>query len=116
MKVSETSEYKTASKKIKVSIIPAGVKRFKAKSKSSGRVTFTWKRQKIKNAKCQIQASLTSDFQSTKSVPSPSLKKGRFIADGLKRGTTYYFRIRVSRKIAGKTYYSGWIKKKVKIK
>lgn len=116
VKVSETSEYKTASKKIKVSIIPAGVKRFKAKSKSSGRVTFTWKRQKIKNAKCQIQASLTSDFQSTKSVPSPSLKKGRFIADGLKRGTTYYFRIRVSRKIAGKTYYSGWIKKKVKIK
>jgi hypothetical protein len=86
------------------------------KSTAGGRVAFTWKKVKTKHAKCEIQASTTSDFAETKSVPSPSGAKGSYVADGLRSGTTYYFRIRTVLKVSGKTYYSDWVKKKARIK
>ena len=117
IKVSKTSEYKAATKKIKILIVPDEVKKFKVKSNSSGGVSFSWKKVNDKNAKCQIQASPTSDFSDTKSIPDKAMKLGKLVnIRGLTRGRVWYFRSRVAVNVSGKTYYSGWVVRKVKIK
>jgi len=117
--VGKTSEYKAATKMVKLYIVPDMIKKFYAKSYSNGRVKFTWKKVKVKNAKCQIQASTSKDFpdEFTKVVkPCPKLQRGKFIADGLKSGKIYYFRARVVVKVSGKNYCSVWSEKKIKIR
>ncbi len=119
VKTKATKEFEAGEKKITIIIVPDKVKKFSAKSLSNGRVKFTWKKVKVKNAKCQIQASTSKDFpdEFTKVVnPCPDLQRGKFIADGLKSGKTYYFRARVVVKVSGKNYCSVWSEKKIKIR
>ncbi len=97
---------------------PAGVKITSAKSAASGKVTVKWK----KNAKAtgyEIQYSTNKKFAkaAAKSRKVKKASKTKEIISRLKKGKTYYVRARTYKKVAGKTYYSGWSnKKKVKIK
>lgn len=113
----ETVSYYEASKKIQISVYPAKVSAFKAKNKK-GTLVCTWKKQNVKNIKCQIQASYTSNFKKSYSLKAkPALNKGKVNANGLSTKKNYYVRIRAFIKIAGREYDGQWSKKvKVKVK
>ncbi len=67
-------------------------------------------------AKYEIKYSTSKKFskKTTKTVTTSKLKK---TISGLKKGKTYYVKVRSFKKVSGKTYYSNYSKiKKVKIK
>lgn len=113
----ETSSYYEATKTVNISVYPARVTSFKAKNKK-GTLVCTWKKQNIKNAKCQIQAAYTSNFKKSYSLKTkPALNKGKVNANGLSTKKNYYVRIRAFIKIDGKEYDGQWSKAvKVKVK
>lgn len=118
IKAAASKNYKAASKKVTVKVNPAGVKITSAKSAASGKVTVKWK----KNAKVsgyEIQYSTSKKFAKA-AAKSRKVKKAAKTSETiskLKKGKTYYVRVRTYKKVAGKTYYSVWSgKKKVKIK
>lgn len=117
IKAAASKNYKAAGKKITVKVNPAGVKITSAKSAASGKVTVKWK----KNAKVsgyEIQYSTSKKFAKA-AAKSRKVKKAAKTSETiskLKKGKTYYVRVRTYKKVAGKTYYSVWSgKKKVKI-
>ena len=83
-------------------------------NKNVKNVTLKWKR----NAKAggyQIQYSTNKNFAKKKTVKVGS-KVSKKIFKKMKKGKTYYIRIRAYKKVGGKVYYSGWVKKKIKVK
>ena len=67
-------------------------------------------------SKYEIKYSTSKKFskKTTKTVTTSKLKK---TISGLKKGKTYYVKVRSFKKVSGKTYYSNYSKiKKVKIK
>lgn len=118
IKAAASKNYKAASKKVTVKVNPAGVNITSAKSAASGKVTVKWK----KNAKVsgyEIQYSTSKKFAKA-AAKSRKVKKAAKTSETiskLKKGKTYYVRVRTHKKAVGKTYYSVWSgKKKVKIK
>ena len=91
---------------------------FKVKALSGGKIKCTWKGKSTKNTNCQIQYSLNKQFKNVKTFASkPSLKSGSYKGKGLKKGKTYYLRIRAIAKFGGKSYTGKWSKTiKVKVK
>ena len=116
--VNETDNYKAVSKKVTIKVLPETVQNFKVKALSGGKVKCTWKGKSTKNTNCQIQYSLNKQFKNVKTFASkPSLKSGSYKGKGLKKGKTYYLRIRAIAKSGGKSYTGKWSKTiKVKVK
>ena len=116
--VNETDNYKAVSKKVTIKVLPETVQKFKVKALSGGKVKCTWKGKSTKNTNCQIQYSLNKQFKNVKTFASkPSLKSGSYKGKGLKKGKTYYLRIRAIAKSGGKSYTGKWSKTiKVKVK
>ena len=113
-----TQNYKAATKKITIKVLPASVKNFKVKAASKGKIKCTWKKTSAGNTTCQIQYSLNKLFKNAKTFSGKSsLKSGRYTGKGLKKGKYYYFRIKAVAKTGGKSYSGKWsriIKVKVK--
>ena len=110
------------SKTVSFKIVPKGTKLLPVKSAKKA-VTVKWKKMTKKMPKkqikgYQIQYSLKKNFKSgNKSVKVKGAKKTSTKIKKLKKGKTYYFRIRTYIEINGKTYYSKWsASKKVKVK
>ena len=85
----------------------------KGKKKS---FTVKWNK-KAKTSFYQVQYVSKNSFQDyswskAKTVKVSKKAKSKTIKK-LKAKRTYYVRVRVARKIAGKVYYSGWSKKKI---
>ena len=116
--VNETDSYKAVSKKVTIKVLPETVQNFKVKALSGGKIKCTWKGKSTKNTNCQIQYSLNKQFKNVKTFASkPSLKSGSYKGKGLKKGKTYYLRIRAIAKFGGKSYTGKWSKTiKVKVK
>ena len=118
VKVAATQNYKAATKKITIKVLPASVKNFKVKAASKGKIKCTWKKTSAGNTTCQIQYSLNKQFKNAKTFSGKSsLKSGRYTGKGLKKGKYYYFRIKAVAKTGGKSYSGKWsriIKVKVK--
>ena len=116
--VKATDDYKAVSKKVTIKVLPETVQNFKVKALSGGKVKCTWKGKSTKNTNCQIQYSLNKQFKNAKTFSSkPSLKSGSYKGKGLKKGKTYYLRIRAIAKSGGKSYTGKWSKTiKVKVK
>ena len=116
--VKATDDYKAVSKKVTIKVLPETVQNFKVKALSGGKVKSTWKGKSTKNTNCQIQYSLNKQFKNVKTFASkPSLKSGSYKGKGLKKGKTYYLRIRAIAKSGGKSYTGKWSKTiKVKVK
>ena len=116
--VKATDDYKAVSKKVTIKVLPETVQNFKVKALSGGKVKCTWKGKSTKNTNCQIQYSLNKQFKNVKTFASkPSLKSGSYKGKGLKKGKTYYLRIRAIAKSGGKSYTGKWSKTiKVKVK
>lgn len=93
-----------------------GTKLSSVKNTSSKKATVKWKKT-TKVTGYQIQYSTSKTFKSgNKTVKVSGAKKVSKVLSKLKKGKTYYVRVRTYKKINGKTYYSAWSsKKKVKI-
>ena len=116
--VNETDSYKAVTKKVTIKVLPETVQNFKVKALSGGKIKCTWKGKSTKNTNCQIQYSFNKQFKNVKTFASkPSLKSGSYKGKGLKKGKTYYLRIRATAKSGGKSYTGKWSKTiKVKVK
>ena len=73
-------------------------------SKTSGKITAKWKKVSSVSG-YQIQYSDSKSFAGAKTVSSNGAAK---TISGLKKGKTYYVRVRTYKKTGGKTYYSAW--------
>jgi len=120
--VAKTSEYKAATKMVKLYIVPDRIKKFKVKANPvDNLVTFTWKKGNNKNAKCEIQVSKSVKFRKKNPI-SISCAMNRGILKNikglkLKKGQIWYFRTRQIVEISKKkSYKSDWIVRKVVIK
>ncbi|MCD7715202.1 MAG: fibronectin type III domain-containing protein, partial [Lachnospiraceae bacterium] len=89
------------------------------KNSASKKLAVKWKK-KSNVSGYQIQYSTKSSFASgsaTKTKKVSGASKKSCTLSSLKKGKTYYVRIRTYKTVNGKTYYSAWsAKKKVKIK
>ena len=64
----------------------------------------------------QLQYSTSKQFTNCKTVTLKSAKYTGAVRTKLRKGKTYYVRIRTYKKVGGKTYYSAWSKiRQVKI-
>ena len=97
-------------------IKPPKTKILSAKNTAKGKVTLKWTAAKSGKG-YEIQYGLKKNFKDAKTVDITKLKTKTKKISKLKKGKTYYFRIRVYVKVSGKKVYSKWSKKtKVKIK
>ena len=97
------------------SIIPKPVKSLKLKT-GDKRFTASWK--KISSVTgYQLQYSLKKDFSASKKVKVKGAATVKKVVKGLKKGETYYVRIRCYQTLKGTTYWSDWSPmKKIKVK
>ncbi|MCD8147009.1 MAG: fibronectin type III domain-containing protein [Clostridiales bacterium] len=95
-------------------IVPKKVSNLKVKSSSSKKITVTWTSLKSVRG-YQIQYSTSSDFSNAKTVTVVGTTNKKKVISGLKKGKTYYVRIRSYCKVSGTNYYS-FYSSKVKIK
>ncbi|MCF0146129.1 MAG: hypothetical protein HUJ73_06035 [Eubacterium sp.] len=104
-------------KKIKVTVKPKATSLTKLTNPSASKLTAVWKRNS-KVTGYQIQYAADSSFSSAKTVTvkgNTNVKKS--ITKSIKKGKTYYVRIRTYKTVDGKNYFSAWsdpLKRKVK--
>ncbi len=103
---SDTANYGvTGAKKMMVRLTSVTLKSVTAGSK---RMTVKWTTSKLVNG-YQIQYATNSTFtKGLKSVKVTSPKTASKVIKNLKKGTTYYVRVRGYKVVSSVTYYSGW--------
>ncbi len=107
--------YKATSKKITVTVNPAKTSLSSLTNKKGKKALVKWKRNKNATG-YELQYSTSSKFKSSKKITISKNKTTSRTISGLKKGSTYYVRIRAYKTVSGKKYYSGWSgAKKVKI-
>ena len=77
---------------------------YKPASKASGKLTVRWKKAAGASG-YQIQYAASRSMRGSRTVSASALTR---TLSGLKKGSTYYVRIRAYKKVSGKTYYSTW--------
>ena len=110
-----TKEYTAATKKVIVTVNPAGTKLTSVKSAKAGEMTAKWSKN-TKVSGYQLQYSPSKQFTNVKTVTLKGANCTGAIRSKLTKGKTYSVRIRTYKKVGGKVYYSAWSKsKQVKI-
>lgn len=101
-----------AAQKVYITIIPSAVS-VSAKSPKAGQLLISWKRNSSVSG-YQIQYSEGKEFAPgvTRTGTARSNKLTKTTVKKLKRGTTYYVRVRTYKKASGGTVYSAWSKVK----
>ena len=95
---------------------PSKVSIKSAKNSGKKKITVTWKKQS-KVMGYQIQYATKSSFKSAKKVTVKGASKTKTTISKLKKGKTYYVKVRAYVKSGGKTVYGKWSAvKKVKIR
>ncbi len=103
-----TKNYKAASRTIKVTIAPAKPTVTGISNPSKGNVVLRWKKETKLNG-FEIQYSTNQKFSSgVKKVFIPSGKAATLRVKQLKKGKTYYFRMRSYCMAEGERLYSSW--------
>lgn len=77
---------------------------YKPSSKASGKLTVRWKKAAGASG-YQIQYAASRSMRGSRTVSASALTR---TLSGLKKGSTYYVRIRAYKKVSVKTYYSTW--------
>ena len=77
---------------------------YKPSSKAFGKLTVRWKKAAGASG-YQIQYAASRSMRGARTVSTSALTR---TLSGLKKGSTYYVRIRAYKKVSGKTYYSTW--------
>ena len=111
----ETNEYKSASKRITITVIPEAVSIKKAFSPSRGKIQYEWKKQKnISGYEVYIDKNKSFKMKQSTSVKK---NKGLLTIDNIVSGKIYYMKIRSYKNIDKNVYYGKWSKvSKVKVK
>lgn len=108
-------DYKDCSTKITITVNPAGSKLSQAKNLSGRKLSVKWK----KNSKVsgyQVQYAVNKKFSGAKLKKISGASKTSATIKGLKKGKTYYVRVRTYKTVSKTPYYSAWsTAKKVKI-
>ncbi len=118
-KYSVTVKFKgkySGSKKLTFSIVPkaTSISSLKAGSK---KFTVKWKKQTTETTGYQIQYSTSSKMKKAKTVTTKKNSSTSKSVKELKKGKTYYVRVRTYKTVSGKNIYSSWSKiKKIKVK
>lgn len=102
-----TKTYKTASKKVTVTVNPAKVKLTSVKNNAGKKMKAYWK----KNSKVtgyQVQYSTSSKFKSAKTVTVKGYKNTSKNIYKLTKNKKYYVRVRTYKTVSKTNYYSGW--------
>lgn len=76
----------------------------KPSSKASGKLAVRWKKA-VGASGYQIQYAASRSMRGARTVSTSALTR---TLSGLKKGSTYYVRIRAYKKVSGKTYYGAW--------
>ena len=98
------------------SFAPAKVKKLSAKNKKGKKIIISWKWQDGIN-KYQIQYALNKKFTKKRKTKTVAGYNDSTTISKLKKGKTYYVRVRAGKKSSGKMVYGKWSAvKKVKIK
>lgn len=77
---------------------------YKPSSKAFGKLTVRWKKAAGASG-YQIQYAASRSMRGARTVSTSALTR---TLSGLKKGSTYYVRIRAYKKVSGKTYYGAW--------
>ena len=77
---------------------------YKPSSKASGKLIVCWKKA-VGASGYQIQYAASRSMRGARTVSTSALTR---TLSGLKKGNTYYVRIRAYKKVSGKTYYGVW--------
>ena len=77
---------------------------YKPSSKASGKLTVRWKKAAGASG-YQIQYAASRSMRGARTVSASALTR---TLSGLKKGSTYYVRIRAYKKVNGKAYYGAW--------
>lgn len=77
---------------------------YKPSSKASGKLIVRWKKA-VGASGYQIQYAASRSMRGARTVSTSALTR---TLSGLKKGSTYYVRIRAYKKVSGKTYYGAW--------
>lgn len=77
---------------------------YKPSSKASGKLSVRWKKAAGASG-YQIQYAASRSMRGSRTVSASALTR---TLSGLKKGSTYYVRIRAYKKVSGKTYYGAW--------
>lgn len=117
IKAASSGIYKATSKKITVTVNPAGVSLSSVSNGKGKKMTIKWK----KNSRVtgyRIQYSTDKSFK--KGVKTVTVSKASTTSktvSGLTKGKSYYVRVSTYKTVSGTKYYSGWSSSKsVKIK
>ena len=103
----ETKKYDPASKKVTITVNPAGTKLSSVKNSASKSMKVTWK----KNAAVtgyQVQYATAKNFKGAKAVTVKKAKTTSTTIKKLTKGKKYYVRVRTYQKVRSKIYYSAW--------
>ncbi len=113
----ETAAYLAASRTITVKVVPKGVSLKKLRNDAGRKLTVTWKKNSDVTG-YELQYATNKKFQSGKKTKAVKKKATTSLRlSGLKKGKTYYVRIRTYKTVGGKKIYSAWsAAKSVKIK
>ncbi len=116
VKAAGNSNYKSATKTVTLTVNPKATSISSVKNGKSKNATVKWK--KVSGVTgYQIQYSTSNSFKSKTSTTVKGASKVSKTISKLKKGKTYYFRIRAYKTVSGTKYYSAWSgKKSVKIK
>lgn len=116
IRASETAQYKAASKKVKIKVVPRKIALKKVISPAERKIEIKWKTDKTVSG-YELNISSKSNFKSH--TIRRYYKKGRerVVLVGVPSGKNFYVRIRSYKKIGKTKYYSQWSKvKTTKIK
>lgn len=102
-----TKNYKATTKKVTVTVNPAGTKLTGVKNYKGKKLKASWK----KNTKVtgyQVQYSTSSKFKSAKTVTVKGYKSTSKTITKLTKNKKYYVRVRTYKTVGKVNYYSGW--------
>ena len=102
-----TKNYKATTKKVTVTVNPAGTKLTSVKNYKGKKLKASWK----KNTKVtgyQVQYSTSSKFKSAKTVTVKGYKSTSKTITKLTKNKKYYVRVRTYKTVSKVNYYSGW--------
>ncbi len=102
-----TKNYKATTKKVTVTVNPAGTKLTGVKNYKGKKLKASWK----KNTKVtgyQVQYSTSSKFKSAKTVTVKGYKSTSKTITKLTKNKKYYVRVRTYKTVSKVNYYSGW--------
>ncbi len=102
-----TKNYKATTKKVTVTVNPAGTKLTSVKNYKGKKLKASWKKN-TKGTGYQVQYSTSSKFKSAKTVTVKGCKSTSKTITKLTKNKKYYVRVRTYKTVSKVNYYSGW--------